>query len=411
MNKEIKDTQIEEIKDGFKVNGEFNLNNKSIALYLHIPFCQGKCRYCDFYSVNYSPDYLKGYLNLLKKEILSYSALLKTTDYFKKGNQCLETIYFGGGTPGLLEVKQLAEILNLIIKEFSYPISDEITLEANPFSLAEEKIAGFKEIGINRLSLGVQSFNDRELKFLGRKHSAIEAEKIIQIIAKYFDNYTIDLIFAIPGQTIVDWRYTLEKAISLSPYHISLYNLQIEDGTPLAKSQETGEFEMINDSLDAEMYLLAREMLQNNGYQHYEISNFAKKDYQSRHNRIYWELEPYLGLGASAHSFTGFSRFNNYPDISLYAERLNSRKLAIENLVNLSKEDLLTEKIFMGMRLLKGLSLHEFDEEFGLDLITYYHDQIKRLKTLGLINVDRDRIKLTEKGILHGNTVFIEFLP
>ncbi len=424
-----------------KIKDSLLKSNKYFGLYLHVPFCKGKCRYCDFYSENFDLAGMDQYLVCLKEEIKIYSSMVKPNNV-EAYNGYLETIYFGGGTPGLLTVEQLAEILVLIIQCFDYPIRDEMTIEANPYSLTEEKIAGYRGLGVNRLSLGVQSFNDQELNFLGRKHTAREAVEIISLIDRYFDNYNIDLIFAIPGQSIINWQKTLEKAINLNPNHISLYNLQIEEGTPLAVSLDAGEFEVVDDTIDAEMYLLARDMLVDNGYQHYEISNFAKPDFQSQHNRLYWELKPYLGLGPAAHSFTGEERFNNYSDINKYNQvllkniqnrrfdknnnqEINSAKLKngfddsdsgtaylpIESIMELTAEDLKAERLFMGLRLLEGVSLEDFYEDFGIRLEENYHDEIKNLKFLDLIEIKNQRLKLTKKGLLHGNRVFMEFLP
>ncbi|MFP4016101.1 MAG: radical SAM family heme chaperone HemW [Halanaerobiales bacterium] len=408
----------------------------SFALYLHIPFCEGKCRYCDFYSVNYGSTQMTEYLECLKKEMLIYSSLINN-EYTS-----IETIYIGGGTPGLLNTEQVSNILELIKKNFGKPSTGEITLEANPFSLTEEKISGYRKAGVNRISLGVQSFNNKELKFLGRKHSAEEAIKKVNMVRDYYDNFNIDLIFAIPGQAVEDWRYTLEKAVYLNPNHISLYNLQIEEDTPLATALSKGDFEEVDDSIDARMYILAREVLEGNGYNQYEISNFAREGYQSRHNRVYWELKPYLGLGPAAHGFTGSIRYNNYNDVYKYQETLSkvpdeirsdksggsytgligqgihqgmdaltSQVLPIENIIELSKEDLMAERLFMGLRLLEGISLDDFFTEYGIRVEEYYADEIRKLRSRELIYLGEGRLKLTEKGLLFGNSVFMEFLP
>lgn len=383
------------------------INNKRIGLYLHIPFCQGKCRYCDFYSLNYNQELIDDYLISLEREIEYYSLLLNSVNEKME----IETIYFGGGTPGLLAVEEIEKILDLIIKKFSFPYSGEITLEANPSFLTEKKIAGFRELGINRISLGVQSFNDHELKFLGRRHNSREAIEKIKLIKRYFENYSIDLIYALPGQRLNDWEKSLRQAIELSPYHISLYNLQIEGDTPLARALERGEFKEIDDSLDAEMYLLARKFLAESAYQHYEISNFARKGYQAKHNHLYWEFKPYLGLGPAAHSFTGAERFSNYSDLSLYIDRLKAGELAIEDRIELKKEDLMAEMVFMGLRLLEGVSFTDFYRLFHIELRDYYKKAIDKLKSQGLLNVANDKISLTEKGLLLANIVFMEFLP
>ena len=230
-------------------------------------------------------------------------------------------------------------------------------------------------------------------------------------MGKHFDNYSIDLIYAIPGQTLKDWENTLKKAIALGLKHISLYNLQIEEGTALAEALKNNEFQRVHDELDARMYILAREMLIGHGYQHYEISNFAKKGFESIHNRIYWQLKPYLGLGPSAHSFTGSVRYSNFPDISRYISELKNDKLPVNNLHLLQKEDLMAEYIFMGLRLMEGVSLDDFAERFEVELNTRYRDEIEKLAAMGLIEIIDNRMRLTEKGILYGNDVFLQFLP
>ncbi|MDI9478380.1 MAG: radical SAM family heme chaperone HemW, partial [Bacillota bacterium] len=343
----------------------------------------------------------------LKKELLSYSILLQG-----KGRKVeLETIYFGGGTPGLLSAEELAQVLDLISQEFSLSPLAEVSLEVNPSSLTGEKLQAYRKSGINRLSIGVQSFNDRELSFLGRRHDAREAREKIELAGRYFDNYSIDLIYAIPDQELADWERTLQQAIQLSPYHVSLYSLQIEEGTPLASSLAAGEFEETDNSLDAEMYLLARQFLRASGYEHYEISNFARNGYQSRHNRLYWEFRPYLGVGPGSHSFMGGERFWNHADLSLYMEKLNQGELPVQERIQLSREEQMAEMVFMGLRLLEGVSLTEFYKMFNVSLTEYYAREIEKLQSQGLITIGNDRISLTEKGLLLGNLVFMEFLP
>lgn len=378
--------------------------NTTPGLYLHIPFCQGKCRYCDFYSINYEKELMTDYINALTEEIEFYSNIIEDNKNFN-GNNILNTIYIGGGTPGLLKGKEAEKILMLIYDRFSKPVTGEITLEANPCSINERKLADYRRAGINRLSLGVQSFNDRELIFLGRKHDSRQAVKSIQLVKKYFDNFNIDLIFAIPGQKLNKWRETLEQALDFDPAHISLYNLQIEEGTPLAVSLQKGDIQEFDNELDATMYLEALKILKKAGYTHYEISNFARKGYQSLHNRLYWEFRPYLGLGPAAHSFTGKLRYHNHANLNYYLS-----KNAITGVNSLNQKERMAEMIFMGLRLLEGIPLKRFQKEFSLNLTTIYSSEIKKLKSLGLIKLENERVLLTEKGLLHGNRVFMEFL-
>ncbi|MEJ6951126.1 radical SAM family heme chaperone HemW [Natronospora cellulosivora (SeqCode)] len=413
-------TKTNNVIDNKIKNLDFNIK-LPLAIYLHVPFCEGKCRYCDFYSKNLSENKVERYIKALEIEIKARARILReTNDLDSKTKFKVNTIYIGGGTPSLLSSKDIKKIFLLLKENFSLSVSAEITIEANPNSLNREKSEAYKEIGINRISLGVQSFNDEELKFLGRRHNSIEALEKIEVLRKYFSNFNIDLIFAIPGQSKASWKDNLMRAISLNPKHISIYNLQIEEGTSLAQDLEKGKFEKADDSLDAEMYIMAKEILSQNGFTHYEISNFARTAKQSKHNRIYWELKPYLGLGPAAHSFTGKIRYQNYSSISKYYELLLENSLNIKSNISdlptiteikvLDSKELMSEKIFMGLRLLEGISLDDFAENFNISLLTVYKEEIQRLKELSLIKIMNRRLSLTKKGLLHANRVFMEFL-
>jgi len=377
--------------------------NRPFGLYLHIPFCPGKCRYCDFYSIGYSKEDMEQYLNYLLTELELYSGFLNC----KK----IMTIYIGGGTPGLLKVNELEQLLEKIFQSFSYPVTGEITIEANPCSLDEEKIKGYRELGVNRISLGVQSFQERDLKLLGRKHNVKEASRTIEVIKKYFKNFNLDFIFAIPGQSLKKWLDTLKKAILFEPPHLSLYNLQIEQGTELEKLLVQGKINEVSEELDAEMYLMAIDFLKSKGYQQYEISNFSQVGYRSEHNQLYWKSRPYLGLGPSAHSFNGGYRFNNPSDLKLYSQKIKSQQLPLEETDPLTVEEQMAEYMFMGLRLLEGIVLAEFQERFGRDLIEVYSEEVNKLIDSGLLELNQNRIRLTEKGLLLANQVFLEFLP
>ncbi len=387
---------------GVKEFKELTKYNKPFGLYLHIPLCSGKCRYCDFYSIDYTEKLMEQFLNCLHKEIELYSKLLPE----KK----LLTIYLGGGTPGLLKVKDLELLLEKIYKLFSYPETGEITMEANPCSLDEEKLKGFSKAGVTRLSLGVQSFQNKDLKFLGRKHNSLEALRIIELAGNLFNNLNLDLIFAIPGQTLKEWHDTLYKALSFAPEHLSLYNLQIEEGTELGRLYNLGIIKEVCEELDAKMYISARNLLKSRGYEQYEISNFSQDGYRSKHNQLYWRLHPYLGLGPSAHSFNDCWRFNNFSNLKIYLEKLNVEELPIENTILLTGEEKMSEYLFMGLRLMEGIYLPEFKEIFGRTLNRVYGNKIIRLQDSGLLELDESRIKLTEKGLLLANQVFLEFL-
>ena len=372
------------------------------GIYIHVPFCIRKCSYCDFYSQVYCPAKMSEYIQALKKEIKTYAGILK----YRK----IKTIYFGGGTPGLLTPDAAAEILQYINKYFFFKEQLEITLEANPFSLTKEKVKGYHQCGINRLSLGVQSFNDDELKLLDRMHSVRKAMRTLEEVSQVFANINIDLIFALPGQKFASWQENLQQAVKFLPQHISTYNLEIHEETPLGKRVNSGELIEIDEEIDARMYLLAREILTKAGYKQYEISSFALPGYEARHNKIYWQFEPYLGLGPAAHSFDGYRRFNNYADTDRYIKMLVGDNLPIENLTSLNNDDLMAEMVIMGLRLIKGVSKNNFRKRFGVCLEDIYQEELDKLIKRKLLINNENNLLLSNKGLLLGNQVFMEFL-
>lgn len=372
------------------------------GLYIHIPFCENKCNYCDFCSIKYEEDQLKEFIEALSKEIELYAKKIQ--------NKKVKTIYLGGGTPSILPIKGIKKIIEKISKNYNLIDDIEISMEANPESLNSFKIKKYKAAGINRLSLGVQSFIDRELNFLGRIHDANKSIKIIEEIKKYFNNYNLDIIFAIPGQKLEDFKYSLNKAVDFNPPHLSLYNLQIEKSTPLYKKLEAGEIKRISENLDYQMYNLALNKLKKAGYKHYEISNFAQGDYSSKHNLLYWKYRPYLGLGPSAHGFNGQRRYYNVKDLNSYLISLKKDKLPVKEVINLNEDELISEMMFMGLRLIGGVSKNDFQNRFNISLHEVYGDTIKKLKKDNLIKESDKKIYLTQKGINLGNISFAEFL-
>ena len=345
---------------------------------------------------------MEKYIDNLKEEIKLYSDKLDVRK--------IKTIYIGGGTPSTLSSRSVNEILRTITKNFIVEKEIETTIEANPESLDKNKIISYKQAGINRISLGVQSFINKELDFLGRIHDVEEALNTIEVIKNYFDNYSIDLIFAIPGQTFKEFEQSLNQAIKLNPPHISIYNLQIEEGTPLYKKLNKNEIEKISEDLDYKMYNYAIEQLTINNYNHYEISNFAKRGYESKHNLTYWDYEPYLGLGPSAHGFNGLNRYYNIQDINSYNKEISNSNFPIEEIVELSKNDLITERMIMGLRLKKGIDIKEFKNRFGISVFKLYGDTINKLKKENLIKEHNGKINLTKKGLNLGNITLAEFL-
>ena len=379
------------------------LNYKDeFGIYIHIPFCRRKCSYCDFYSIKKKKKTLNKYLKSLKAEIQLYSHLLD--------NKKVKTIYIGGGTPSLLSSDDIALLLNQIKDNFSLKNNIEITMESNPDSLTEKKVIGFKNAGINRMSVGIQSFINKELNILGRVHNSKKSKNIIEILQKHISNYNVDLMFALPGQKFEDFQFSINKLIKYKPPHISLYNLQIEEGTLLYKQLKSGAIEAISEDLDYKMYNYAINELNNAGYNHYEISNFAKENYESKHNIIYWNYKPYLGLGPSAHGFNGYSRYYNVNNLRDYMNKLSNNEFPIDNIINLSKNELISERMIMGLRLLDGIDRDVFKDRFNCSMESIYHDEIRKLKNQGLLTEDGNKIYLTKKGINLGNKVFLEFI-
>ncbi len=373
------------------------------GLYIHVPFCAAKCNYCDFYSLVYDRKCTETYLESLMKEIKLYEKNIEEKE--------VRTIYIGGGTPSLLTPDQIGTILAGVDSFFSLNSDCEITMEANPSSLTPGKIKGYNGQGINRLSLGIQSLNDSELALLGRLHDRERAVSVIEAVARTFTNFNLDLIFALPGQRMADWLETLAGVLTFEPPHLSLYNLEIEPETPLGKRLQAGDITEIDEELDAAMYLKAIKLLDDAGYRHYEISNFALPGRESLHNIIYWKYQPYLGLGPAAHSFTGSTRFYNISSNSEYFSKLEQNRLPVAEQIDLTAAEQMAEMIFMGLRLLSGVKKQEFYRRFGVGIDEIYSNQIEDLCCQGLLIDKDDRIRFSKRGLLLGNRVFMAFLP
>ncbi len=379
---------------------------RTFSLYIHVPFCRNKCSYCDFYSLpvkKNTEEFFRTYTAFLGRELDLYGKILSS--------KRLQSIYLGGGTPSLFSPELLAEVLVKIQDHFSLSAAAEITLEANPESLTEKKIQNYVQLGVNRISLGVQSFQDQELSLLGRCHTADRAHTAAGLLQNSRVNFNIDLIFAFPGHTVKSWSDTLDQALQFAPDHVSIYNLELKKGTPLADQIEAGEREPTTEEIDLQMYKKARFKLIQAGYDHYEISNFAHPDRQSVHNKIYWQYRPYLGLGPAAHGFSGQKRYYNTDSLETYYSRLERGKLPGAEVIDLSKQDLRAEKMMMGLRLLRGVSKEEFADRFAVNLEDVYGLEIEKLKRQGLLGESEKRVFLTDKGIFLGNRVFQEFLP
>lgn len=319
-----------------------------------------------------------------------------------------DTVYFGGGTPSLLLPEQVEKILNVIFEKFAISPDAEITMEMNPATVTPASLTEYRFLGVNRASFGVQTFNDRALKLLARGHDANDARNTFAMLRDAgFDNISFDLIAGLPAQTLDDWRTSLDEAITLNPEHISLYLLEIHDGTPLAEQVRSGRQPSPDDDLAAAMYELMLDRLTAAGYEQYEISNFSKPGYESRHNAKYWLLEPVYGFGVSAHSFDGHERYSNVRDTAKYVECIEKAGKAE---VSRERIDEAAEFAFLGLRMEKGIGLAEYKTRFGSTLFTRYENELARFDEAGLIDLTGDRLRLTPKGKLFSNEVFQAFV-
>ncbi|SEF74596.1 oxygen-independent coproporphyrinogen-3 oxidase [Caloramator fervidus] len=360
------------------------------ALYVHIPFCLKKCLYCDFYSIT-DLTLQDCYIDVLLKEIKEIE------------DKELKSIFIGGGTPTVLSKYNLERLLkNLSRFDFK-----EFTVEANPGTLNEEKLLLLKDYGVNRLSIGLQAVQDNLLKRLGRIHNFNDFLNNYEMARKIgFKNINVDLMFNIPEQSIDDWMDTLNKIVDLNPEHISIYSLILEEGTVFYDYYQKGELSISDDEIDRQMYHYAVEFLKSYGYEHYEISNFAKKGFECIHNLTYWNEEEYYGVGASAHSFIDSYRYANASDIKEY---ITSRYLKREK-IYISKEEQMQEFMILGLRKIKGISKKDFKNRFNVDIIEVYGDKISKLLRQGLVFDNGEFISLTSKGLDVANQVFLVFL-
>ena len=389
----------------------------SAGIYLHIPFCKSRCSYCDFATdVWRSSDAVERYVDALCKEIDAFdgesgppwSTLVHLVRTGPKDRIAADTIYFGGGTPSLLEPTQVEKILDRVNSKFDISIDTEITMEMNPATVTPESLAAYRALGINRASFGVQTFDDRALKLLARGHDANDARMTFKMLREAgFDNVSFDLIAGLPGQTLDLWQRNLDEAIAMSPEHLSLYLLEIHEGTPLAEQVRTNRQPTPDPELAAEMYEVMLARLAAAGYEQYEISNFSKRGRESRHNSKYWTLDPVFGFGVSAHSFDGKQRYANERDTAKYVELIETQTSAEITRENI---DIASEYVFLGLRLEDGIDLGQYTERFGEDLIAKYRGEIERLVDSDLLKVNDNRIKLTLKGKLFSNEVFAVFV-
>ena len=375
---------------------------KKLGLYFHIPFCNTKCLYCDFDSHTSTYEQKKSYINSLIKEI--YLAKEK----YNLDNYIIDTIFIGGGTPTALDNDLLEKLLFEIDGNFSFSDDLEYSIEINPNSISKEKIKTLQKSRINRISIGLQSANEEELKALGRSHSYQDFEKTYSMLQEHgFENINIDLMMGIPNQSLESYKNTIKKVLKLNPSHISSYMLIIEDGTPFANMYEKGLI-TVDDDFTLVLYDYCIDTLEANGYHQYEISNFAKKGKKCRHNIRYWKVDEYLGFGQSAASYINKARFsNNNID---YEKSINNGILPITHYCIQTTKDLYEEWIFLKLRMNEGIIIDELDEKFKMNFRQQYAKVLKELKNRKLINDYTKSLSLTREGFKVSNSIFLEFI-
>lgn len=373
-----------------------------LGIYIHIPFCIKKCDYCDFVSVKINDGLIEEYINDLIKEIEIYSKLIS--------KYVIDSIFIGGGTPSSIDSKFIGKIFEKLYSSFNIDSKAEITIEVNPGTINKKKLEAYKDFGINRISLGAQSLNDKILQNIGRIHNEQDILNTIKLIKlEGFDNINSDLMIGLPEQTLHDVISSLEKIVELNLTHISLYSLIIEEGTKLYKLEQNGKLNLPNEDEERLMYHEAKRLLEKNGYRQYEISNFSKPDFECKHNLKYWTLKPYVGIGLNSHSNIWDYRYWNYSNFKEYHNYLMKGKLPIENKEYINTISKITEFMILGIRLNSGINREEFKRVFGTDMDYYYKDAIQKNINNGLIFDDGKNIKLTSKGLDLSNIVELDF--
>ena len=371
------------------------------GIYIHIPFCKQRCTYCAFYSTTLY-NIKERYVEALCKE------LVMRKEY--AGCETIETIYLGGGTPSTLSMEQLKRICDTIYATYRISQAPEVTIECNPDDLTPEFLAQLKQLPFNRISMGVQSFNDTQLKRLGRRHNADKARLAVKNARDAgYENISIDLIFALPGSTIAEWEHDLNSAIALQPNHISAYNLTYEEGTPLYRALERGDFAELSEEENIQQFHMLIAKLKEAGYSHYEISNFAQPGCESRHNSSYWNDTPYIGCGAAAHSYDGTSRQWNIADIQEYIKGIEEDCPNFE-IEELSEEERYNDTILTRLRTSKGIPLEWMKKKFSAKLNNYMLRTAEKEITLGNLKEEDGHLSLTEKGIFISDAVIRELI-
>ena len=383
------------------------INKRELELYLHIPFCVRKCMYCDFLSAPADSVTIHAYMKALEEEIESRAV--------EFGDYIVVSVFVGGGTPSIAETKDIEAVLTAI--RHSYRLADdaEITIEVNPGTVERKKLEAYRSVGVNRLSIGLQSARNEELKRIGRIHSWQQfLDSYRAAVEAGFENVNVDIMSTLPGQSLENYRETLRSVLALEPCvkHISAYSLIVEEGTPMFEDVENKKVMLPPDELEREMYWTVKRLLEQNGYKHYEISNFAKPSFESKHNMHCWEQNEYIGMGVAAHSYTNDTRYSNIDTIEEYIENYKNGK-QVENFVFHEKQDKsskMNEYMILGLRQIDGVEIQKFKAKFGENPIYIYHKELEKLVNEDLIEIDGDIIKLTNKGLDLANLVWEEFV-
>lgn len=390
------------------------MKEKEIGLYVHIPFCRQKCYYCDFISYANKYDIVEKYIQCLKKEIIQYANENKImSEHELEPKYVIKTIYIGGGTPSAIDESYIIDIINTIKNNFKIKEKAEITIEVNPGTVNKEKLEKYKKCGINRLSIGLQAVQDDILKNIGRIHTYKDFENTYQYAREVgLDNINVDLMIALPNQTINNVKESVKKIISLKPEHISVYSLILEENTKMFEMVQSKEVSIAPDEIERQMYWYVKEALEKHKYKQYEISNFSKPGFESKHNIDCWSQKEYIGVGVSASSFIDNKRYSNITQIEQYIKNIEN-KTPNQNLVleeTLDFESKMDEFMMLGLRKIEGVDIRKFEQIFNINPIIRYCKVLDKLNHEGLIEIDASNIKLSNKGIDLANLVWEEFV-
>ena len=375
------------------------------GIYIHIPFCATRCHYCNFATGGYESELARRYTAAVREEIARADA--SNNPMMRR----VDTIYFGGGTPTTLTVEQISSLIETCRLRFDVASDSEITAEANPGSISQNYLEELRSAGLNRLSFGVQSFDDDELRMIGRTHSAEEAREAVRTArAAGFANVSIDLIAGLPEQKMETWRRNLEEAFALAPDHLSVYLLELYKDAPLLHRINRGELRAVDDELTVEMYFALVDEAERRGFEHYEISNWARPGFESRHNLKYWTGAPYWAFGISAAGYDGLARWSNTRNIHEYLDKVESSQTPVAERTELDDEDRQSENLFLRLRLKDGVDLDEHLRRFGVNALERYRDEIERLREAGLVELSENRLKISRAGAVLANEVFAVFV-